>query len=284
MKKSAFDLSCGTWFTLRAVASGVMMRGTDEARGSLFGDVDLEERIPVRHPLREVRRVANGAPASADAEVEALSADFGRPSIAPGRLPTTEMSRRAMAAIPAHRELAPLLPGDRFSVDGTPPEARASTKRLRAEGGRHAARRRSGRPARTGCTSRSRSPDDRTRDRRHASPRSPEAQCRSRLPGREAVRRHPPGKTRSLLRSSRAPLLLPPRPADSSTHPDNHPVARRGRPRSLARRCLRTGPVAGFARGLRADQAAVAAALRLPWRNAQTEGHIIELKLVNRHI
>ena len=44
------------------------------------------------------------------------------------------------------------------------------------------------------------------------------------------------------------------------------------------------GPVAGFARGLRADQAAVAAALRLPWRNARTEGRIIELKLVNRHM
>jgi hypothetical protein len=30
---------------------GVMMRGTDETSGSLFSYVDLEERIPSRHPL-----------------------------------------------------------------------------------------------------------------------------------------------------------------------------------------------------------------------------------------
>ena len=44
------------------------------------------------------------------------------------------------------------------------------------------------------------------------------------------------------------------------------------------------GPMAGFARGLRADQPAVAAALRLPWSNGQTEGHITKLKLVKRQM
>jgi transposase len=44
------------------------------------------------------------------------------------------------------------------------------------------------------------------------------------------------------------------------------------------------GPMAGFALGLRADQAAVAAALRLPWSNGQTEGHITKLKLVKRQM
>jgi transposase len=44
------------------------------------------------------------------------------------------------------------------------------------------------------------------------------------------------------------------------------------------------GPMAGFARGLRADQAAVDAALRLPWSNGQTEGHITKLKLVKRQM
>jgi transposase len=43
-------------------------------------------------------------------------------------------------------------------------------------------------------------------------------------------------------------------------------------------------PMAGFARGLRADQAAVAAALRLPWSNGPTEGHITKLKLVKRQM
>ena len=35
------------------------MRGTDETSGSLFSYVDLEERIPPRHPLRRIRQVVN---------------------------------------------------------------------------------------------------------------------------------------------------------------------------------------------------------------------------------
>jgi transposase len=65
---------------------GVMMRGTDETSGSLFSYVDLEERIPARHPLRKIRQVVNDALARLDAEFEALYADFGRPLIAPERL------------------------------------------------------------------------------------------------------------------------------------------------------------------------------------------------------
>ena len=37
------------------------MRGTDEVTGSLFSYVDLEERIPARHPLRKVREIVNDA-------------------------------------------------------------------------------------------------------------------------------------------------------------------------------------------------------------------------------
>ena len=62
------------------------MRGTDEASGSLFSYVDLEARIPARHPLRKIRQVVNEALASLDAEFEALYTDFGRPWIAPERL------------------------------------------------------------------------------------------------------------------------------------------------------------------------------------------------------
>ena len=61
------------------------MRGTDEASGALFSYVDLEARIPARHPLRKIRQVVNDALASLDAEFEALYTDFGRPSIAPER-------------------------------------------------------------------------------------------------------------------------------------------------------------------------------------------------------
>ncbi len=63
-----------------------MMRGTDGTSGSLFSYVDLEERIPPRHPLRKIRQVVNDALSSLDAEFEALYTDFGRPSIPPERL------------------------------------------------------------------------------------------------------------------------------------------------------------------------------------------------------
>ncbi len=62
------------------------MRGTDEASGSLFSYVDLDERVPAGHPLRKIRQIVNDALASLDAEFGALYTDFGRPSIAPERL------------------------------------------------------------------------------------------------------------------------------------------------------------------------------------------------------
>ena len=157
------------------------MRGTDEASGSLFSYVDLEERIPARHPLRKVRQIVNDALASLDAEFDRLYSAEGRPSIAPerlirasliqilfsirserqlmeqmqynllfrwfvglgiddpvwvatvftknrDRLLTTEMSRKLLAAILAHRDVAPLLSDEHFSVDGTLIKAWASMK------------------------------------------------------------------------------------------------------------------------------------------------------------
>ena len=62
------------------------MRGTDEASGSLFSYVDLDERVPGGHPLRKVRQIVNDALSSLDAEFAVLYTDFGRPSIAPERL------------------------------------------------------------------------------------------------------------------------------------------------------------------------------------------------------
>ncbi|MGY6704621.1 transposase, partial [Roseinatronobacter sp.] len=42
--------------------------------------------------------------------------------------------------------------------------------------------------------------------------------------------------------------------------------------------------IAAFARGLRRDQAAIAAALREPWSNGQTEGQINRLKTLKRQM
>ncbi|AHD03669.1 transposase (plasmid) [Leisingera methylohalidivorans DSM 14336] len=44
------------------------------------------------------------------------------------------------------------------------------------------------------------------------------------------------------------------------------------------------GLLGAFARGLRRDQAAVAAALREPWSNGQTEGQINRLKTLKRQM
>jgi transposase len=62
------------------------MRGTDETSGSLFSYVDLEVRIPTRHPLWNIRQVVNDALPSFDSEFAPLCAAEGRPSIAPERL------------------------------------------------------------------------------------------------------------------------------------------------------------------------------------------------------
>ena len=163
------------------------MRGTDETSGSLFSYVDLEERIPARHPLRKVRQIVNEALASLDAEFDRLYAAEGRPSIAPerllrasliqilfsvrserqlmeqmqynllfrwfvglgiddpvwvptvftknrDRLLTTDMSRKFLGAILAHREVAPLLSDEHFSVDGTLVKAWASMKSFQPKG------------------------------------------------------------------------------------------------------------------------------------------------------
>lgn len=46
------------------------MRGTDDRGGSLSSHVDLEERIPERHPLREIRQDVNDALASLESGLE----------------------------------------------------------------------------------------------------------------------------------------------------------------------------------------------------------------------
>jgi hypothetical protein len=63
------------------------MRGSDMRMGELFSYVDLEERVPPKHPLRLIRRrIVNDVLAALDGEFTKLYAAQGRPSIAPERL------------------------------------------------------------------------------------------------------------------------------------------------------------------------------------------------------
>ncbi len=71
--------------TLRRFLAEAVTRRT-EASGSLLSYVDLEARIPGRHPPRTIRQAVNEALASLNAASDALYADFGRPSIPPERL------------------------------------------------------------------------------------------------------------------------------------------------------------------------------------------------------
>lgn len=62
------------------------MRGLDERSGELFSYVDLEQRVPARHPLRAIRAIVNAALAALDEEFQAIYASTGRPSIPPEKL------------------------------------------------------------------------------------------------------------------------------------------------------------------------------------------------------
>jgi transposase len=62
------------------------MRGSDQQSGDLFSYVDIEARVPARHPLRAIRGIVNEGLASLDAEFDKLYADTGRDSIPPERL------------------------------------------------------------------------------------------------------------------------------------------------------------------------------------------------------
>jgi transposase len=65
---------------------GAWMRGSDQNSGSLFAYVDLEQRVPTKHPLRVIRAIVNDVLAALDEEFEKLYEGTGRQSIAPERL------------------------------------------------------------------------------------------------------------------------------------------------------------------------------------------------------
>lgn len=62
------------------------MRGADITQSSMFSYRTLEERIPKKHPLRQLRMVVDGLLATMNEELDAVYATTGRDSIPPERL------------------------------------------------------------------------------------------------------------------------------------------------------------------------------------------------------
>jgi transposase len=62
------------------------MRGEDQEQGGMWSYVSAERRVPVDHPLRPIRRMADTALRELSPLFESLYAKTGRPSIAPERL------------------------------------------------------------------------------------------------------------------------------------------------------------------------------------------------------
>ncbi|MGH9894773.1 MAG: IS5 family transposase, partial [bacterium] len=62
------------------------MRGNREPQVTMLAFVDPEARVPTDHPLRTIKRLADGALAALSPEFDRMYARIGRPSIPPERL------------------------------------------------------------------------------------------------------------------------------------------------------------------------------------------------------
>ncbi len=62
------------------------MRGQDDSSGNLFSYIDLEDRVPAKHPLRMIRGIVNEVLETLSGEFAALYSSTGRPSIPPEKL------------------------------------------------------------------------------------------------------------------------------------------------------------------------------------------------------
>jgi transposase len=62
------------------------MRGTDQQQSSVFSYLSAERRVPLDHPLRAVRAMADAALGELGPRFDALYASIGRPSIPPEKL------------------------------------------------------------------------------------------------------------------------------------------------------------------------------------------------------
>ena len=80
------------------------MRGADEQAGAMFSYVTLEERVPLDHPLRTVRRITDRALDRLSPRFGSLYVHFGRPSIAPEKL-LRALLLQALYTIRSERQL-----------------------------------------------------------------------------------------------------------------------------------------------------------------------------------
>lgn len=62
------------------------MRGHETHQSSLFSYVNLDSRIPAKHPIRKLRQIVDVILSTMNADLSARYADRGRPSIPPERL------------------------------------------------------------------------------------------------------------------------------------------------------------------------------------------------------
>jgi transposase len=83
---------------------GAGMRGSDTRSGELFSYVDLEQRVPAKHPLRKIRQLVNDVLVSLDPEFAKLYSAFGRESIPPERL-LRALLLQALFTIRSERQL-----------------------------------------------------------------------------------------------------------------------------------------------------------------------------------
>ena len=87
------------------------MRGEDRTSGALFSYVDIEARIPTKHPLRAMRRLVNAALDELDGSFSGLYEKVGRPSIPPERL-LRAMMLQLLYTIRSERQLVERLEFD----------------------------------------------------------------------------------------------------------------------------------------------------------------------------
>lgn len=62
------------------------MRGEADPQPSMFSYIDLESRIPKKHPIRKIRRIVDEALPALEPAFERMYSDRGRPSIPPEQL------------------------------------------------------------------------------------------------------------------------------------------------------------------------------------------------------
>ena len=62
------------------------VRGSQEPQVSMLAFVDLESRVPVGHPIRTIKRLAEAALSELSPLFDEIYAETGRPSIPPERL------------------------------------------------------------------------------------------------------------------------------------------------------------------------------------------------------